>query len=111
LTPEGACGSLVDTVSRLGPFGVGNEEPLFAASGALAHVSRMGRDGATLGLTLAGETGARLRAVMFRADDSPLAEGLLAARGRAVSLAGRLRRDDFRGGDAVCLHVADAALA
>jgi hypothetical protein len=28
-----------------------------------------------------------------------------------VRLAGRLRRDDFRGGEAVCLHVADAALA
>jgi single-stranded-DNA-specific exonuclease len=111
LTPEGADGSLADTVSRLGPFGVGNEEPVFAASGALAHVARMGRDGATLGLTLAGETGARLRAVMFRAEDGPLAEGLLQARGRAVRLAGRLRRDDFRGGEAVCLHVADAALA
>jgi single-stranded-DNA-specific exonuclease len=111
LTPEGADGSLADTVSRLGPFGVGNEEPVFAASGTLAHVARMGRDGATLGLTLAGETGARLRAVMFRAEDGPLAEGLLQARGRAVRLAGRLRRDDFRGGEAVCLHVADAALA
>ncbi len=111
LTPEGADGSLADTVSRLGPFGVGNEEPVFAAAGALTHAARMGRDGATLGLTLAGETGARLRAVMFRAEDGPLAEGLLQARGRAVRLAGRLRRDDFRGGEAVCLHVADAALA
>lgn len=111
LTPEGADSALVDAVSRLGPFGVGNEEPIFAAAGALVHVARMGRDGATLGLTLAGETGARLRGVMFRADDGPLAEGLLEARGRAVRLAGRLRRDDFRGGETVCLHVTDAALA
>ncbi|WP_239451708.1 single-stranded-DNA-specific exonuclease RecJ [Elioraea rosea] len=111
LSPEGADAALAEMIARLGPFGVGNEEPVFAASGGLAHVARMGRDGATLGLTLAGETGARLRAVMFRADDSPLAEALLSARGRSVRLAGRLRRDDFRGGDAVCLHVADAALA
>lgn len=111
LTPEGADGSLADAVARLGPFGVGNEEPVFAASGTLAHVGRMGRDGATLGLTLAGETGARLRAVMFRAEDGPLATGLLQARGHSVRLAGRLRRDDFRGGEAVCLHVTDAALA
>ncbi len=111
LSPEGADAALVAMIARLGPFGVANEEPAFAVSGGLAHVARMGRDGATLGLTLAGETGARLRAVLFRADDGPLAEALLVARGRSVRLAGRLRHDDFRGGDAVCLHVSDAALA
>lgn len=110
LTPEGADHRLADTISRLGPFGVGNEEPLFAASGVLGHAGLMGRDGATLGLSLEGEGGATLRAVMFRAEDNPVAAGLLGARGRSVRLAGRLRRDDFRGGDAVCLYVADAAL-
>jgi single-stranded-DNA-specific exonuclease len=110
LTPEGADAAVADMIARLGPFGTENEEPRFAVAGLLSHVARMGRDGATLGLTVTGESGARLRAVLFRADDGPLAEGLLQARGNAVMLAGRLRRDEFRGGDAVSLHVADASL-
>lgn len=111
LTPEGADAALADMVARLGPFGTENEEPHFAVSGLLSHVARMGRDGATLGLTLTGESGVRLRGVLFRADDGPLGEGLIAARGHAVTLAGRVRRDDFRGGDAVCIQVSDAAPA
>lgn len=110
LTPEGADAVLADMVGQLGPFGTENEEPRFAVSGLLSHVARMGRDGATLGLTVTGESGARLRGVLFRADDGPLAEGLAQAHGSRVTLAGRLRRDDFRGGDAVSLHVSDAAL-
>ncbi|WP_291299449.1 single-stranded-DNA-specific exonuclease RecJ [Elioraea sp.] len=111
LTPEGADAILADMVARLGPFGTDNEEPRFAVSGLLSHVSRMGRDGATLGLTVTGESGTRLRAVLFRADDGPLAEGLVQARGHSVTLSGRLRRDDFRGGDAVSLQVNDAIYA
>jgi single-stranded-DNA-specific exonuclease len=110
LTPEGADAVLADMVARLGPFGTENEEPRFAISGLLSHVARMGRDCATLGLTLTGESGARLRGVLFRADESPLAEGLTQAHGRRVTLAGRLRRDDFRGGDTVSFHVSDAAM-
>ena len=110
LVPEATNAELVDAVARLGPFGVANEEPVFAVSGVLSHLARMGGDGATLGLSLRGEGGAMLRAVMFRADDGPVAAGLVEARGRRVRVAGRLRRDAFRGGDAVSLHVVDAAL-
>lgn len=110
LAPEGASENLVNSISRLGPFGADNEEPVFATEGMLAHATLMGRDGSTLAMTLAGESGARVRAVLFRAGDGPLAAGLLRARGRQVILAGRLRRDDFRGGQSVSLHVVDAAV-
>jgi single-stranded-DNA-specific exonuclease len=110
LVPEATDAMLADALARLGPFGVANEEPVFAVSGVLSHLARMGSDGATLGLSLRGEGGAMLRGVMFRADDGPVAAGLIEARGRPVRLAGWLRRDTFRGGDAVSLHVVDAAL-
>ena len=40
-----------------------------------------------------------------------LGEFLLNARGRAIQIAGHLRRDDYRGGDAVQLIIDDAAPA
>jgi single-stranded-DNA-specific exonuclease len=110
LVPEGSDALLADTVARLGPFGAANEEPVFSVAGILSQVARLGADGSTLSLSLRGESGATLRAVLFRADDGPVAAGLAEARGRQVRLAGRLRRDGFRGGEAVALHVVDAAV-
>jgi single-stranded-DNA-specific exonuclease len=110
LVPEAATAGLAEALARLGPFGVSNEEPLFAFRGVLAHLARVGSGGSTLTLSLEGEGGAALRGVMFRADEGPLAAALAAARGRPLRLAGRLRRDGFRGGEAVALHVVDAAL-
>jgi single-stranded-DNA-specific exonuclease len=54
---------------------------------------------------------ARLKAIAFRAVDTPLGAFLAAARGRAIHLTGHLRRDDYRGGDAVQLVIDDAAPA
>ena len=110
LVPEGATAPLADAIARLGPFGIDNEEPLVAATGVATEPVRMGSDGATLGLGLRGESGALLRAVLFRADEGPLLEGLVRCGGVRLSLAGRLRRDVHRGGEAVCLHVADAMI-
>jgi single-stranded-DNA-specific exonuclease len=52
---------------------------------------------------------ARLKAIAFRVAESPLGQFLAASRGRAIHLAGHLRRDDYRGGDAVQLVIDDAA--
>ena len=56
-----------------------------------------------------GRTGARCRAIAFRVADTPLGRFLAEARGRAIHVAGHLRRDDWRGGDAVQLVIDDAA--
>jgi single-stranded-DNA-specific exonuclease len=55
--------------------------------------------------------GARLSAIAFRVGDGPLGQFLAAARGRAIHVAGHLRRDNYRGGDAVQLIIEDAAAA
>ena len=110
LVPEGSDALLADTVARLGPFGASNEEPIFSVAGILSQVARLGAEGSTLGLSLRGESGTTLRAILFRANEGPLAAGLAEARGRRIRLAGRLRRDGFRGGEAVVLHVVDAAV-
>jgi single-stranded-DNA-specific exonuclease len=54
---------------------------------------------------------AKLRAIAFHVAETPLGEFLAASRGRAIHVAGHLRRDDYRGGDAVQLVIDDAAPA
>jgi single-stranded-DNA-specific exonuclease len=50
-----------------------------------------------------------LDAIAFRATGTPLGDGLLAARGRTVHVAGRLRQDDWNGRIRVQLEIEDAA--
>lgn len=107
---EGATAELARAVRRLGPFGAGNPEPVFALGGRLGYIGAVGARGAHLRLALEGESGARLGAIAFRAAGAELGEGLNAALGRPVVLAGVLREDHFRG-EAASLQVLDAAAA
>ena len=104
------CG-LIAQLDGLAPFGSANPEPRFAFPAVRAgFVEPVGTG--HLRLRLADATGAgALNAIAFRAADTPLGRLLVAAKGRAIHLAGHLRRDAWRGGDAVQLVVDDAALA
>ena len=54
-------------------------------------------------------TAARLQAIAFRAAETPLGQFLAETRGAAIHIAGHLRRDSWRGGEAVQLLIDDAA--
>ncbi len=114
LTLEGALGidganaELADIVDRLGPYGPGNAEPRFCIQNAqIAFADTVGESHVRCRLGGVGQS--KLKAIAFRARDSALGEALLSAQGRALHLAGRLRRDRWTGGDAVELHIEDAA--
>ena len=62
-------------------------------------------------LRLAGGDATVLDAIAFRAVGTPLGDGLLAARGRTLHVAGRLRQDDWNGRVRVQLEIEDAAPA
>jgi len=113
LSVAGAAAGLIEHIDALAPFGAANPEPRFAFPAVLlAQVEAVGASGAAghLRCRLADPLGpARLRAIAFRAADTPLGAFLAAAKGRAVHLAGHLRRDTYRGGDAVQLVIDDAA--
>src|SRR5580704_10577708 len=111
LSLAGALGGVMAHVEALAPFGAANPEPRFALPGVqLAHVEPVGTG--HLRCRLADPLGpARLKAIAFRAVDTPLGAFLAAARGRAIHLTGHLRRDDYRGGDAGQLVIDDAAPA
>jgi single-stranded-DNA-specific exonuclease len=114
LSAAGAVAGLIDHIETLAPFGAANPEPRFAFPGlVVAHVEPVGTG--HLRVTLADPAGSgpgcrsRLKAIAFRVAEAPLGAFLASSRGRAVHVAGHLRRDTYRGGDAVQLVIDDAA--
>jgi len=102
---------LMGHIEQLAPFGTGNPEPRFVLSGVrVAHAEFVGSG--HLRCTLADPLdGTRLRAIAFRAAGTPLGQLLTETRGATIHIAGHLRRDTWRGGDAVRLSIDDAAPA
>ena len=103
---------LAQAVERMAPFGHANPEPVFMLPRAqVTHAQRIGRDGATLRLTIQGEGGGpRLKALLFRAGDGPLAQAL-SVPGAPLHLAGQLRAEAWNGATTVSFFVMDAAAA
>ncbi len=106
ITPRAADRGLLDAFDRLAPFGPGNPEPMFAA--ADVRIERpLAMRGGHVRVTLTDAAGGRLKAVAWRAEDTPLGQALLA--GGVLHVAGRLRRDDWQGRASVELEIEDAA--
>jgi len=102
---------LIGHIERLAPFGVGNPEPRFVFSGVrVAHAEAFGSGHLRCALADPLDT-ARLRAIAFRAVGTPLGQFLAETRGATIHVAGHLRRDNWRGGDAVQFLIDDAAPA
>ncbi len=89
---------MAQLVGRMAPFGAGNEEPIFVLPRVrVVRADMVGKEGNTLRVFLdAAEGGARLKAVMFRAKDKPLAALLMHERA-PLHLAGYLRADTWNG--------------
>jgi len=111
LAASAAQASLIGHIEALAPFGAANAEPRFAfPSLRIARAEPVGSAHLRLVLTDPLETG-RVDAIAFRVAGTLLGEFLIASRGRAIHVAGHLRRDTYRGGDAVQLVIDDAAAA
>jgi single-stranded-DNA-specific exonuclease len=110
ISTEAAQAALIGQLDALGPFGSANPEPRFALPAVrAAYVEPVGTG--HLRLRVADAVGgAPLSAIAFRAADTPVGTMIAEAKGRTIHLAGHLRRDTWRGGDAVQLVVDDAAL-
>ncbi|MCP5433437.1 MAG: single-stranded-DNA-specific exonuclease RecJ [Alphaproteobacteria bacterium] len=108
LTPRGADGALLAHIERVGPYGAGNPEPVFALPRLRVDWAREVGEG-HLQLALADETGARLDAIAFRARGTALGTALADRTGRLFHLAGRLKADRYRGEGRIRLQIEDAA--
>jgi single-stranded-DNA-specific exonuclease len=113
LSTEAAQSDLLAQLDALAPFGSANPEPRFAFPMVrAAYVEPVGSGHLKLRVADAITPGGTpLSAIAFRAADTPVGKLIGEAKGRAIHLAGHLRRDTWRGGDAVQLVVDDAAPA
>ncbi|KDU95080.1 single-stranded-DNA-specific exonuclease RecJ [Komagataeibacter rhaeticus] len=104
---------LAADMDRLAPFGTGNDEPLIALPRVrVAYAERIGSEGNTLRLTLEGEgRGPRLKALVFRANESPLATVLEDRDGPPLHLAGWLRAESWKGRTSATFFIRDVAIA
>jgi single-stranded-DNA-specific exonuclease len=113
LAVPGATAELAREVARLAPFGAGNEEPLFVLQRArVVRADRVGREGGSIRAFVEGEGGGRrLKAMLFRAREGPLADALLARDAVPLHLAGHLRAEEWNGAVNPGFFIADAAVA
>jgi single-stranded-DNA-specific exonuclease len=106
ITPRSAVRPLVEEFERMQPFGPGNPEPLFALADVRIEQPIPMR-GDHIRCQLADASGAKLRAVAWRAGESELGRRLAA--GGSLHVAGRLKPDDWNGRAGVQLEIEDAA--
>ena len=110
LTARGATTDLVHDIDRAGPFGAGNPQPVFAFPAHRARFPDIVGAAGHVRFTLTSEDGARLKAIAFRAGQSPIGEAIMAAGGEApLHIAGTLGVDHWQGREEVQLRVTDVA--
>ena len=111
VAPGGVTPALVQSLEAGGPYGAGWPAPRVAA-GPFRLVRAEVVGNGHVRVVAAGDDGRSLKAMAFRAADTPLGTTLLsAAPHRRLWLAGRARLDDWNGRNAAELHLDDAAWA
>jgi single-stranded-DNA-specific exonuclease len=100
--------ALADMLSRAGPFGAGNPEPLLALPAhTIAFADPVGEN--HVRARLRSGDGKFVNAIAFRAAGHPLGKALLENRGRSVHAAGHVAIDRWQGEARVQLRLADVA--
>jgi single-stranded-DNA-specific exonuclease len=110
VAPRGLNAGLVDVLEAAGPYGQGWSAPRIAAGPFQIVDARIVGEN-HLRLQLAGPDGGRIKAMAWRQGDTDYGAALQGARGRPVHVAGRVKRDEWTGGNAVELELDDAAFA
>src|SRR5471032_2779950 len=106
VSAAGANTALVETISRAGPFGAGNPEPVVALPNhVVAYADPVGQD--HVRARLRSGDGTMLNAIAFRAAGQPLGQTLLQSRGQALHAAGTLSIDRWNGGERVQMRLID----
>jgi single-stranded-DNA-specific exonuclease len=110
LTAGAANLETVATISRAGPFGAGNPEPVLAfPAHRVVYAEEVGQS--HVRVRLRSGDGATLSGIAFRAAGQKLGAGLLQHRGRLLHAAGSLAIDRWNGEERVQLRLIDIAPA
>lgn len=112
LSVHGAQYQFIEMIQKkFGPFGAGHEEPVFALPAVRLHmVDVVGTDHVRC-MVSDWEGGARMKAMAFRAADTPLGQALLKQGSRPIHLIGHFKLDTWNGAQRVEMHILDAAFA
>lgn len=111
LAPGAVNADFADAIAAGGPYGHGWPQPRMAVGPVRLIKADIVGTG-HLRLIAAGDDGRSFKAIAFRAGDSAMGQALLAMpRDARLWLAGRVRRDEWTGGNAAEMHVDDAAMA
>jgi len=110
LSPRGVCVELAEALAAAGPYGQGWPAPRVASGPwRVAKCDVVGEN--HVRAILMGADGARLKAMAFRARDTPLGAALAGHDGRWCFVSGRVARDDWGRSPAAELHLDDLAWA
>ncbi len=102
--------ALAEMLSRAGPYGAGNPEPVLALPAhSIAYADPVGES--HIRLRLKSGDGRFVNAIAFRAVGTPLGKAILEGRGRSVHAAGCLAVDRWQGEERVQLRLTDIAAA
>ena len=107
IEPGAASRALFEQFERLAPFGPANPEPLFALHGVQVR-DAVAMNGGHVRCRLVGADGASVKAIAWRCADLPGGKALLAGQG-GLSVAGRLKADDWNGRRGVQFEIEDIA--
>ena len=112
LSVHGAQYKFIEMIhEKFGPFGAGHEEPVFAIPAVRLHmVDIVGEDHVRC-MVSDWEGGTRMKAMAFRAADTPLGQALLKQGSRPIHLIGHFKLDTWNGAQRVEMHILDAAFA
>lgn len=109
LTARGASIDLVKDLERAGPYGAGNPGPMFAFPAHRARFAQVVGTGGHVSFALTSEDGARLKAIAFRAANTPIGDALLREGETAFHFAGALSIDHYQGREQVQFRLTDIA--
>lgn len=106
ITPFAMTDSLIETMERVGPYGAGNPQPVFAlADMRISYAERL--RGGHVRCAFEDSGGARVNGICFRAEESGLADILLMPDAPRVDIAGRVKRDTWKGRSKIDFQLID----
>ncbi|MFT4091627.1 MAG: single-stranded-DNA-specific exonuclease RecJ [Asticcacaulis sp.] len=107
LSAASATRDLLNHFEVMAPFGQGNPEPVFALPDMrVAYASAL--KGGHVRCELVDQQGRKIKAMAWRAEDTPVGQALLRPVG-AVHVVGRLKADDYMGRNGVQFEIEDIA--
>ena len=111
LSVRGATLPLMKTMAQVGPFGQENPEPVFVLPDVKIYSADIvGTDHVRTLIVDSDGGGTRMKAMAFRAANTPVGQTLLSGTGQKMHLLGRLKVNEWQGRESVEFHIEDVAV-